>query len=42
MNADPINIMCTIQQSTKEGLKEEIKGDFRSSKLKLQRTVLGE
>ena len=42
MNADSINMMHTIQQSTKEGLQEEIKGGFISSKLKLQRKVLGE
>ena len=27
MNADPINMIHTGQQSTKYGLKEELKGD---------------
>ena len=32
MNADPINMIHTNKQSTKEGLNEKLKGDFRSSK----------
>ena len=32
MNADIINLIHTSQQSTKEGLKEELKGYFRSIK----------
>ena len=32
MNADPINMIHTSQQSTKEGSEEELEGYFRSSK----------
>ena len=32
MNADPINIIHTNQQPTKEDLNEELEVDFRSSK----------
>ena len=32
MNSYPIDMMHTIQQSTKEGLKEELEGDFRLNK----------
>ena len=35
MDADPINMIHTSQQLSKEGLNEELDGDFRSSKLKL-------
>ena len=42
MNTDPINMIHTSQQSTKEGLNKELEGDFRSSILILQRTILDE
>ena len=32
INADPINMIHEIQQSTKEGLNKELEGYFKSSK----------
>ena len=42
MYTDPINIMHKIQQPTQEGLHKVLEGNFRSSKLKLKRTILDE
>ena len=42
MNTDTINMIHTSKQSTKEGLNEELDGDFRPSKLKLQITIFNE
>ena len=32
MNSDPLNMIHTIQQSTKEGLNKYLDGDFRNFK----------
>ena len=42
MSADSINILHTSQQSTKEVLKEELEGYFRSIPLKLEVKILDE
>ena len=42
INADPINMIHTIKQSTEKGLNKDLEGYFRSSTLKIQRTILYE
>ena len=42
MNSDPINMIHTSQQSTKEGCIKELGVDLRSSTLSIQRKVLYE
>ena len=42
MNADPVNMIHTSQQSTEESSNKEPDRDLRSRTLKLQRKIIDE